>query len=105
MHPALHIGSFVDLASPTQKASLVGFGVAAVLAGLVLSLGGRATRGTLSELRRRLFRQEGGQAPRAAAEAEAESFGELVGVTAATSVEALSLVLALTVLCLAPLLR
>jgi len=90
-------------ASPTQSAPLVGFGVAAVLAGLVFTLGGRATRGTLSELRRRLLRQDGGQVPRAAA--EAESFGELVGVTAATSVEALSLVLALTVLCLAPLLR
>jgi Na+/H+-translocating membrane pyrophosphatase len=90
-------------ASPTQKAPLVGFGVAAVLAGLVLTLGGRATRGTLRELRRRLLRQDGSQAPRAAV--EAESFGELVGVTAATSVEALSLVLALTVLCLAPLLR
>jgi K(+)-stimulated pyrophosphate-energized sodium pump len=90
-------------ASPIQRAPLVGFGVAAVLAGLVFTLGGRATRGTLSELRRRLLRQDGGQVPRAAA--EAESFGELVGVTAATSVEALSLVLALTVLCLAPLLR
>jgi len=90
-------------ASPTQSAPLVGFGVAAVLAGLVFTLGGRATRGTLTELRRRLLRQDGGQVPRAAA--EAESFGELVGVTAATSVEALSLVLALTVLCLAPLLR
>jgi Na+/H+-translocating membrane pyrophosphatase len=90
-------------ASPTQSAPLVGFGVAAVLAGLVFTLGGRATRGTLRELRRRLLRQDGGQVPRAAA--EAESFGELVGVTAATSVEALALVLALTVLCLAPLLR
>jgi len=90
-------------ASPTQSTPLIGFGVAAVFAGLVFTLGGRATRGTLSELRRRLLRQEAGPVPRATA--EAESFGELVGVTAASSVEALALVLALTVLCLAPLLR
>ena len=90
-------------ASPAQSTPLIGFGVAAVFAGLVFTLGGRATRGTLSELRRRLLRQEAGAVPRSTA--EAESFGELVGVTAAASVEALALVLALTVLCLAPLLR
>jgi Na+/H+-translocating membrane pyrophosphatase len=84
-------------------APLVGFGVAAVLAGLVFTLGGRATRATLGELRRRLRGRETGVLPHAAT--EAESFGELVGVAAASSVEALALVLALTVLCLAPLLR
>jgi Na+/H+-translocating membrane pyrophosphatase len=90
-------------ATPTLGSPLTGFGVAAVLAGLVLTLGGRATRATLSELRRRLRGSDAGLVPRASA--EAESFGELVGVTAASSVEALALVLALTVLCLAPLLR
>jgi Na+/H+-translocating membrane pyrophosphatase len=90
-------------ATPTLGSPLTGFGVAAVLAALVLTLGGRATRATLGELRRRLRSSEAGLAPRASA--EAESFGELVGVTAASSVEALALVLALTVLCLAPLLR
>lgn len=90
-------------ASPTLGSPLIGFGVAAVLVGLVLTLGGRATRAALGELRRRLRSSDAGLVPRAAA--EAESFGELVGVTAASSVEALALVLALTVLCLVPLLR
>lgn len=90
-------------ASPTLSTPLASFGVAAVLAGLVLTLGGRATRAMLSELRRRLRSSDAGLVPRATA--EAESFGELVGVTAASSVEALALVLALTVLSLAPLLR
>jgi Na+/H+-translocating membrane pyrophosphatase len=93
----LHWGGAPPLGTP-----LVGFGVAAVLAGLVFTLGGRATRATLGELRRRLRGTDLGVVPRAAT--EAESFGELVGVTAASSVEALALVLALTVLCLAPLL-
>jgi hypothetical protein len=90
-------------ATPALSAPLVGFGVAVVLAGLVLTLGGRGTRATLTELRRRLRGDDTGLGPRGAA--EAESFGELVGVTAASSVEALALVLALTVLSLAPLLR
>jgi hypothetical protein len=90
-------------ASPTLSSPLIGFGVASLLAGLVLSLGGRATRATLGELRRRLRGSDAGLVPRASV--EAESFGELVGVTAASSVEALALVFALTVLCLAPLLR
>ncbi len=98
------LGAFLHWgAPPTLGTPLVGFGVAAVIAGLVFTLGGRATRATLGELRRRLRGSDAGQAPRSAT--EAESFGELVGVTAASSVEALALVLALTVLCLAPLLR
>jgi len=87
--------------APTLGTPLVSFGVAAVLAALVVTLGGRATRAVLSQLRRRARSSDAGP-PRAAA--EAESFGELVGVTAASSVEALALVLALTVLSLAPLL-
>jgi len=82
---------------------LVGFGVAAVLGSLILSSVGRTTRSVLAELRRRLRGSEAGFGP--AAVTQAESFGELVGVTAASSVEAFALVLALTVLCLAPLLR
>jgi Na+/H+-translocating membrane pyrophosphatase len=100
------LGGFLQWgAGATQalSAPLVGFGVAVVLAGLVLTLGGRGTRATLTELRRRLRGDDGGLGARAAT--EAESFGELVGVTAASSVEALALVLALTVLSLAPLLR
>ena len=89
-------------ATPAFSAPLVGFGVAVVLAGLVLTLGGRGTRAMLTELRRRLRGDDAGLGVRAT---EAESFGELVGVTAASSVEALALVLALTVLSLAPLLR
>ena len=99
------LGAFLHwgAAAPALGTPLVGFGVAAVLAGLVFTLGGRATRAMLGELRRRLRGSDAGLVPRAVT--EAESFGELVGVTAASSVEALALVLALTVLCLAPLLR
>jgi Na+/H+-translocating membrane pyrophosphatase len=82
---------------------LVGFGVAAVLGSLILSSVGRTTRSVLAELRRRLRGSEAGFGPAAAT--QAESFGELVGVTAASSVEAFAFALALTVLCLAPLLR
>lgn len=81
--------------------ALAGFGVAAVLVGLILTLGGRATRAVLREVRRRA-RSDASSAPVAQ---QAQSFGDLVGVTTASSVEALALVLALTVLCLAPLLR
>ena len=100
--PFLFAGLLRWVGSAARSTPLVGFGVAAVLAGLVVTLGGRATRATLSELRRRLRGSDASLVPRAAA--EAESFGELVGVTAASSVEALAFVLALTVLCLAPLL-
>jgi Na+/H+-translocating membrane pyrophosphatase len=94
----LHWGAAAATASP-----LAGFGIAAVFGGLIVSLGGRATRAVLGELRRRL--RSGDTAPATSAATEAEAFGELVGVTAAYSVEAFALVLALTVLCLAPLLR
>jgi Na+/H+-translocating membrane pyrophosphatase len=89
--------------TPGLTAPLVGFGVAAVLGSLILSLVGRTTRAVLAELRRRLRGSEAGLSPAAAT--QAESFGELVGVTNASSVEAFALVLGLTVLCLAPLLR
>ncbi|HYQ16336.1 MAG TPA: hypothetical protein VEQ58_11285 [Polyangiaceae bacterium] len=95
---ALHWG--VAAASET---ALAGFGIASVMAGLILTLGGRATRAMLGEVRRRLRGHDGAASP--ASTSQAQSFGDLVGVTAASSAEALSLVLALTVLCLAPLLR
>jgi Na+/H+-translocating membrane pyrophosphatase len=85
-----------------SERTLASFGIASVLAGLILTLAGRATRAALREVRRRLRSSDIG-APSAAL--EAQSFGDLLGVTAATSAEALALVLALTVLCLAPLLR
>jgi hypothetical protein len=81
-------------------AAFPSFGVAAVAAGLIFTLGGRATRALLSEQR---SRPRGTEAR--ASSAQAESFGDLLGVPVAASVEALALVLALTVLCLAPLLR
>jgi Na+/H+-translocating membrane pyrophosphatase len=87
---------------PTSFGPLASFGISAVLAGLVCALGARATRAVLGELRLRLRNLE--PSPTSTA-TETRAFGELVGVTAATSVEALALVLALTVICLAPLLR
>jgi hypothetical protein len=75
------------------------FGFAAVAAGLIFTLGGRATRARLGDQRPR---PRGTEAPTST---QAEAFGDLVGVPVAASVEALALVLALTVLCLAPLLR
>ena len=90
-------------AAPGLTAPLIGFGVAAILGSLILSTVGRTTRAVLAELRRRVRASDAGLGP--AALTQAESFGELVGVTSAASVEAFALVLALTVLCLAPLLR
>lgn len=83
--------------------ALVSFGMAAVLASLILTLASRATRAQLSEVRRRAKSNDAGAATSPAL--QAQSFGELVGVTTASSVEAFALVLALTVLCLAPLLH
>jgi inorganic pyrophosphatase len=98
------LGSWLRWGSgAAPEAALAGFGIASVFSGLILTLGGRATRAMLGEVRRRLRGSEAGLAPAAAS--QARSFGDLVGVSAASSVEALALVLALTVLCLAPLLR
>jgi hypothetical protein len=96
------LGSLLFWGGPAgSERALTSFGVAAVLAGLILTLGGRATRAVLREVRRRA-RSDASAPP---ATQQAQSFGDLVGVTTASSVEALALVLALTVLCLAPLLR
>lgn len=80
--------------------TLLSFGLAALLTGVVVSLGARATRAWLTEQRKR---------SRAdlvkGTLAEADTFGALVGVSAAANVEALVLSLSLTVICLAPLLR
>lgn len=84
---------------PGADAALVTLAIAAVAAGLILTLGGRATRSLLTDARAR-SRDAGSPAATAS-----DTFGDLVGVTLATSIEALAFVLALTVLCLAPLLR
>ena len=78
---------------------LLGFGVAAVLSGVVYALAARGTHAVLGELRRRLRGGEAGSSSLAFS-----TYGELVGVTAAASIEALVCALALTVLCLATLL-
>jgi hypothetical protein len=80
-------------------AALATLAVAAVAASLILTLGGRATRSLLTDTR---GRARDASSPVAGA---SDTFGDLVGVTLATSIEALAFVLALTVLCLAPLLR
>lgn len=97
-------GALLRLASGVSASGTLGtFGVAAVGAGLIFTLGARATRALLGEPRLRPRDRELGSG--SAAASQAESLGDLVGVTAATSSEVLALVLALTVLCLAPLLR
>jgi Na+/H+-translocating membrane pyrophosphatase len=90
-------------AGPARSAGapLTTFAVAALTSGVLFALGARATRAALIELRRRARTAD--SAGREPSSLQAENFGELVGVTAASSVEALALVLALTVLCLAPL--
>ncbi len=80
---------------------LLGFALAALLGGLSFVIASRAARAVLGELRRKLRGPE--VTPRTPSALQSENFGELVGVSAAASVEALALVLALTVLCLAPL--
>ena len=79
--------------------ALLAFGLSALLTGVVVSLGARATRAVLAEQRRR------SRDWAATSLVDADTFGALIGVTAAASVEALVPVLALTVICLAPLLR
>jgi H+-translocating diphosphatase len=83
-----------------RDAAFPAFGVAAVAGGLLFALGGRATRARLSDPRPRSRASDA-----VSTSAPAESLGDLVGAPVATSVEALALVLALTVMCLAPLLR
>jgi len=82
--------------------TLLAFGLATLLTGVVVSLGGRATRAVLAEQRKRARATTDAGA---AALADADAFGALLGVTATANIEALVLSLALTVICLAPLLR
>jgi K(+)-stimulated pyrophosphate-energized sodium pump len=96
------VGAVLRSGTVGLSAALLGLGAAASLGGLLAALGGRATRAALHELRRRLRGNEAGLTPSAAIQAAA--FGDLVGVTAASSIEAFALVLALTVLSLLPLL-
>jgi hypothetical protein len=82
--------------------TLLAFGLATLVTGVVVSLGGRATRAVLAEQRKRA---RAATDAGAAALADADAFGALLGVTATANIEALVLSLALTVICLAPLLR
>jgi hypothetical protein len=86
-------------AQPPLTAPLLGFGAAAVLSGVVYALAARGTQAVLAELRRRARPGDPNTGTLAFS-----TYGELVGVTAAASVEALVCALALTVLCLATLL-
>jgi K(+)-stimulated pyrophosphate-energized sodium pump len=85
-------------AEPAFPNPLVGFALAALLSGVVYTLAARATRALLSEASRRA------RTDSAPSSHSFSTYGELVGVTAAASVEALVCALALTVLCLATLL-
>ncbi|HVY27613.1 MAG TPA: sodium/proton-translocating pyrophosphatase [Polyangiaceae bacterium] len=80
--------------------TLLSFGLASLLTGVVVSLGGRATRAVLAEQRRRARADAS-----TGALADADTFGAFLGVTATANIEGLALALALTVICLAPLLR
>jgi Na+/H+-translocating membrane pyrophosphatase len=84
---------------PLAPHALLGFGLATVLCGVVYTLAARATQAVLAELKRRAR----GSTEAAAGTLAFSTYGELVGVTAAASVEALVSALALTVLCLAAL--
>lgn len=83
---------------PSLTQPLVGFGLAVLLSGVVYVLAARATRALLGELGRRL------RADTNTSSTAFSTYGDLVGVTGAASVEALVCVLALTVFCLATLL-
>jgi len=82
--------------------TLLVFGTAVALTGVVVSLVSRATRTGLADLRRRARRSD---VSGARALSDADGFGQLVGVAGAAHAESLALTLAITVICLAPLLR
>jgi K(+)-stimulated pyrophosphate-energized sodium pump len=89
------------LGEAAPRPILLAFASAAVICGLTFVLGSRATRAALREARRRAR----AAAPMGAASAGGlQNFGDVVGLGAAVSVEALMGVLALSVLSLATLL-
>jgi hypothetical protein len=79
---------------------LTQFALSAVVSGVVLSLGARFTGLALTELRRRTRGTESSSAQASAVSCHA--FAEIVGGSAATSLEALVCAIALTALTLAP---
>jgi hypothetical protein len=88
------------LGDAAARPVLLAFAVAAVLCGLSFVTATRATRAALREARRRARSLDAaGQPP-----GGSQSFGDLLGLSAAVSVEALMGVLALSVLSLASLL-
>jgi len=82
--------------------TLLVFGTAVAATGVVVSLVSRATRAGLADLRRRARRND---LPGTAALSDADAFGQLVGVVGATHAESLALTLAISIICLAPLIR
>jgi len=100
--PFLVTGILVASHGVRPKSALLAFAGAALLCGLPLVLGGRATHAALSELRRRSRASDATGS--SSTVVSAHSFGELIGLTTATSVEALVCALTLSVLCIAPLL-
>ncbi|HKY40222.1 MAG TPA: sodium/proton-translocating pyrophosphatase [Polyangiaceae bacterium] len=89
------------LGDKDQRAGLFGFGGAVVICGLTFVLGARATRAALRDARRR-FRHLEPAGPGSLG--GPQHFGDLVGLGAATGVEALMSVVALTTLALSSLL-
>jgi hypothetical protein len=79
------------------RSALLGFACAAVLSGLVFVLSSRATRAALREARQR---SRGSETNAGSAGAALSSFGDLLGIAAATGVEALIGTIALSTLSL-----
>jgi Na+/H+-translocating membrane pyrophosphatase len=89
------------LGDKDQRAGLFGFGGAVVICGLTFVLVARATRAALRDTRRRSRHL---QPASAGAQGSPQHFGDLIGMGAATGVEALMSVVALSTLALSSLL-
>ncbi|HEY6080222.1 MAG TPA: sodium/proton-translocating pyrophosphatase, partial [Polyangiaceae bacterium] len=93
-------GLSVALGDLLPRSALLGFAAAAVVCGLVFVLASRATRAALREARQRSRATDAG----ATSAGALSSFGDLLGVAAATGVEALVGAVALSIFSLAYLL-
>jgi hypothetical protein len=85
------------LGNVLPRSALLGFACAAVLSGLVFVLSSRATRAALREAR---LRSRNSESNAGSAGAALSSFGDLLGIAAATGVEALIGTIALSTLSL-----
>ncbi len=85
------------LGNVLPRSALLGFACSAVLSGLVFVLSSRATRAALREARQR---SRGSEANAGSTGAALSSFGDLLGIAAATGVEALIGTIALSTLSL-----